>query len=625
MATRPQHTMKRVAFLSFDWDYGVVSRFYLGLQDYLRNRNDLRLVIYSAFGHHALHHDPDDGAFEIFTLCDIDNYDGFLIQGNRTWPPKLRQEFVGKARAQNKPVVSINYKLEDACYVGTNNYDAMYGLVIKVLKDHKCTKPIFINGLATSAEAQDRTRAYFDACAELGITDVRFRQANWQLEEGIEAAHELLKHKDDLPDVAFCCNDDIAVGLTETLQENGIDIPGDIMVTGFDNRALSRRTFPFITTVDRDFSGIAQTALQTLERAMAGEEVPVSTAHPVKYVFTESCRYPAQYDWDVMSEIYNLDNSLKGFYEILSEFQSSVLSAESFDTVVRDCERFAPAIECRHFFLSLNGKYLYSDDDQVATSYGPTSHLMACAGPLAPRTYGAGHIYASFATKDLLPPNVPMDGPIYIVLPLHHNAACIGMVVIEGVSHILRHGFLTFFLTFMANSIESIRKRQVLQDANSRLDKLYVHDELTGLFNRFGLERYGTIAYSHLLRDFKKAEFIFVDIDSMKDINDIYGHEMGDAAICNTADIIRRATNNENAFAMRWGGDEFLLISRRNLVAKLQHELKLLNGSTNRPYDLSLSIGAYHVTAKDGYSMDDAIKLADAQMYEIKHRKKRRK
>lgn len=164
----------------------------------------------------------------------------------------------------------------------------------------------------------------------------------------------------------------------------------------------------------------------------------------------------------------------------------------------------------------------------------------------------------------------------------------------------------------------------MLQDANARLDHLYVHDELTGLYNRFGLERYGVIAYEHLLRDYKKAEFVFVDIDNMKGINDVFGHEMGDAAICDTADVIRQATSDEDAFAMRWGGDEFLLICRRYLAPKFEDELKLLKGSTKRPYDLSLSIGSFKVSADDGYSMDEAIQLADAQMYKVKKEHHRR-
>lgn len=357
---------------------------------------------------------------------------------------------------------------------------------------------------------------------------------------------------------------------------------------------------------------------------MDGEEPPQQTFSPVRHVLAESCRYTTGFQKEELRDIYDLENSLKHFYEILSMFQSSVFAANSLELVLRDCERFAPAAKCPNFYLSINDSYLQSDADQNASTYGPVSHLMACAGSSVPVSYDTGHVYASYPTADLLPPEVPMDSNVYTVLPLHRNEACIGMAIAEGVPKALKHGFLTLFLTLLANSIENTRKQQMLQDANERLDSLYVHDELTGLYNRFGLERYGTIAYDHLLRDFAKTEFIFVDIDDMKGINDVYGHRMGDATICDTADVIRRATSDENAFAMRWGGDELLLICRRNLVPKLEAELELLNESTSRPYALNLSIGGYRVSADDGLTLTQAIKRADARMYEVKKEHHRR-
>ena len=136
------------------------------------------------------------------------------------------------------------------------------------------------------------------------------------------------------------------------------------------------------------------------------------------------------------------------------------------------------------------------------------------------------------------------------------------------------------------------------------------------------LERFGTIAYEHMLRDFEAVQLTFVDIDNMKGINDGLGHEEGDAVLRDTADVIRRSTAGENAFAMRYGGDEFLLISRRDLVPRLNEQLTLLKQSVDRPYDLSLSMGTIEACADERLSIDEAIRRADDKMYQIKRRKK---
>ncbi|MDO4798571.1 MAG: GGDEF domain-containing protein [Coriobacteriales bacterium] len=588
----------------------------------MEDRDDLQLVIYSAFGHNYDRYDPEVGAHEMFKLCNPAAYDGFIVQGNRTWPPIKRQMFVDRACALGKPVVSINYDLDGAYYVGTDNYQAMYDLVSQVLRDRGCTNTLFVNGLASSVEAQDRMRGYIDACKDQGIADPRTHQANWQIEEGIALAEQLLQHPEDLPQVAFCCNDDLAVGMQETLLAGGVRVPDDIMITGFDNREIGLRTPPRITTVDRDYAAIGQTAIRTLERVMAGEEVPKRVMSPVRLVLSGSCGYADAYDEKIMRDVYTMDNTLKHFYQVLSRFQSSVLTAESLEEILRDCEDYAPAIQCPNVYLSINDSYLRVDADKSAQTYGPISHLMAVGGERDLGERNQEHIYASYATEQLLPPGVGLDKPVYVALPLRHNKSCIGLVVTEGVSPVMRRGFLTFFLTLLSGSIESVQKKQLLEAANSRLDNLYVHDKLTGLFNRFGLDRFGGIAYDHMLRDFGQAYLTFLDIDGMKGINDRYGHEAGDSAILDTADIVRRATAGENAFVMRYGGDEFLVISRNDLIPRFEQELALLKETALRPYDLGLSMGVFVSRRESCLSLAEAITCADVRMYAAKRANK---
>ena len=611
--------MMRAAFLSFDWDFEITSAYYEGMSACIDEREDLQLVIFNAFGQYA-NYEPEEGAFEVFSLCNLEEYDGFLIQGNRTWPPDMRQKVTNEILDLGKPVVSVNYELNGAHCVGTNNYDAMYGLVSRVLADFGCSKPAFVNGLETSVEAQARAHAFRVACADCGVDDVRFYQASWEMEEGVRTALKMLEHPDDLPDVVFCCNDDLAVGVQETLQDHGVRIPQDVMVAGFDNREIGLKASPRITTIDRDYDSIGRTAMDVLIRLMDGEELPKQVSSPVRYVLAESCAYmgEAESREDIVEDLYHVEYALRHFYEVLTRFQPAVLNADTLLGILRECERYFAEVRCPRVYLTINDSYLVSDSTRNVTAYGTMSKLMAQTGQVMPMSSYERHVYTSFPTRRLLPERAPMDQRVYMVFPLRHNTTCIGTLVTEGVSPILRHGFLTIILTLLSSSIESVRKKELLRAANARLDDLYVHDQLTGLFNRFGLERIGSIAYEHLLRDFEEAQFIFVDIDYMKLINDSFGHEVGDLALRDTADIINRATEDENAFSMRYGGDEVLLICRRDLTGKLERELATLRDSCQRPYELSLSIGAFRVLKSDHLSVQMAIERADERMYEIK-------
>ena len=613
---------KRIAFLSFDWDYEVVSEYYMGMQEFIQGRSDTQLVIFNAFGHYHVNFVEDSEAATIFSLCDIDEFDGFIVQGNRVWEPEARQDFVNRARAAGKPVVSINYALDGTYVVGTDNYRAMYDLVDRLLSERNIDNPAFVNGLETSAEAKNRARGYLDACAAHGISDPQFYQASWQIEDGEALARLLIDDEKPLPQIFFCCNDDLAIGMQEVFVKNGVRVPEDVMISGFDNREISRRVVPRVTTVDRDHRSCGATAIDAMYRLLCGEELSRDLYSPVRYYLRESTWHKQGEEPADTDGLFSVNNSLKRFYEVLTSFQSSVYGARSLASIFQVCEYFASAARCPNIYMSISDRYLHFDAAQDLSRFAPISHLVACGNTDGLPPCDERHVYESYAAEEILPACTPMEAPLYVVYPLRQGANHVGIVVTEGLSPTMGHGFLPFCLAMLSAGMINMRNVELLRMANSRLDNLYVHDELTGLFNRFGLDRFGVPAYDHMLHVFGRAHIHFVDVDYMKSINDTYGHDAGDDALQDTADVIRRATTGEDAFYMRYGGDEFLIICNRSLKGRLKFELDLLNHSATRPYALELSIGDFEVNDDNPLSLDDAIQQADSLMYEIKkHRR----
>lgn len=75
------------------------------------------------------------------------------------------------------------------------------------------------------------------------------------------------------------------------LQANGLRVPEDVAVTGFDNLQLSARTSPALTTVQQDFSALAQISGELLLTAMEGGGAPAKLRQtPVSLVVRESTR-----------------------------------------------------------------------------------------------------------------------------------------------------------------------------------------------------------------------------------------------------------------------------------------------------------------------------------------------
>ena len=108
----------------------------------------------------------------------------------------------------------------------------------------------FVTGPAHAAPAADRLAGFRLAMGERGfaVDDSRIVRGDFS-EQGGEAAAEYLMAASSLPSAVFAANDWMAVGLMRKLQREGLRIPRDISIMGFDDLILTRYTTPAITTM----------------------------------------------------------------------------------------------------------------------------------------------------------------------------------------------------------------------------------------------------------------------------------------------------------------------------------------------------------------------------------------
>ena len=98
-----------------------------------------------------------------------------------------------------------------------------------------------------------------------------------------------------------------------------------------------------------------------------------------------------------------------------------------------------------------------------------------------------------------------------------------------------------------------------LEHVNTDPSRLIFEDELSGIYNRRFLRRYlqHKIQWDSLERD--PVSLLMMDVDSLKQINDTYGHNVGDQALVRVAQLIEEVSG-ANGLAIRYGGDEFMVL-----------------------------------------------------------------
>ncbi len=156
---------------------------------------------------------------------------------------------------------------------------------------------------------------------------------------------------------------------------------------------------------------------------------------------------------------------------------------------------------------------------------------------------------------------------------------------------------------------------------------LAITDQLTGLYNRRGLLALAEQQLKMAERTQKGLILLFADLDAMKQINDTLGHDAGDEALVEAAQVLQEVFRKMDIIA-RVGGDEFAVLvpeTSKEFIGiverRLRDQLALHNARTGRAFSLSLSVGMAYCDSEQTCSLDELLTRADSLMYEQKRAK----
>ena len=611
------------ACITFEWNYEHSYNLLQGMQKYVQENKNIKFTVFNALAKY-IDQQVDVSALEILHLPTLSNYDGIIIQGNRAWLLKDRQFIANKAKALNIPVVSINYPLSYAYEIGTDNASAIHTLMDYLTNEKNVQSTVFIGGRKNSEEAKERKNAYLFYCQNHRINNLGCYGESWDSDDGERTAEEYIHSSRPLPDCFICANDNNARAFINVLKRHGIRVPEDVFVTGFDNQELAYAYSPRITTIDRDYFQIGYDAVQSLYQLTQNEKLPVKVTCRFELIKEESTGEINQERLQLFSKRFlHINQELHNFHWIHSHFGPALLACNSLNEFGNVLEEFFSTFGVKEVYCMLDGVYFENFENPSGIShYSKTMHLLSVYGKKGLHPDNLTHFYATYDSSLILPSFIPMENDLYMLCPLTYGSTIIGCILTRGAPTFDHCGFSGVYLSLIETSLENLRKKIMTSRINRRLDTLYVHDSLTGCYNRFGLEKYGKDAFRNILANQEQAYVMFADIDDMKSINDTYGHESGDLALQFTADKLRQLFQSE-AFIMRYGGDEFLVISSIPLCdTDFINSQYTIKSSEKKHFNLSFSIGEVSIHRNQQLSLEEAISLADTKMYEIKKEKK---
>jgi LacI family transcriptional regulator len=215
-----------------------------------------------------------------------------LILHDRVLEPGQLQEL-----ARRVPVVTLaNVATQTTTNVHGDNSAGMHDLARHLLDDHGYRTLGFVAGLADSPDSEARAEtlaAQAEASGAALLTGPRW-QGNYYAAGGARVIERLIGDGVALPRAIACANDQTALGVMYALAQHGIDVPGDVAVTGFDDIPMARHLRPQLTTVRQPIQEIGATAFDVLHAMISNGAPPErDVVLPTRLIVRASCGCPS--------------------------------------------------------------------------------------------------------------------------------------------------------------------------------------------------------------------------------------------------------------------------------------------------------------------------------------------
>ncbi|MDR1440577.1 MAG: GGDEF domain-containing protein [Clostridiales bacterium] len=181
---------------------------------------------------------------------------------------------------------------------------------------------------------------------------------------------------------------------------------------------------------------------------------------------------------------------------------------------------------------------------------------------------------------------------------------------------------------FSVNFLHMVDNISEWKQNESHLKKTATTDPLTGIYNRgFGLQTLEEALFA--AKSGVPSCAAFIDLDNLKVINDLYGHNGGDLALRTIADVLASSVRDNKDSVCRFGGDEFIIVFKNctkpfaeKAVSRMSDKLDELNQSDYADFNISFSYGIVEIDAKSDRTLQQVIERMDQEMYKRKFSKK---
>lgn len=249
---------------------------------------DLLMVVGRSLGGPGPHELAQNTAYDLIRPGSVDGV--VLVAGGLASFSGVERlaEYCDKLRPL--PLCSVGLQIPGVPSIVIDPRPGLWDLIEHLVRKHACSRIAFIGGPPQNPEAEQRLETYRECLTRhgLNIDPDLIENGPFTLIGGSEATARVLE-RTRLPQAFVAANDSLALGVIKTLQSKGLKVPGDVIVTGFDDLAFARFSSPPLTTIRQPLRRMASLAVRSVQAQLEGLASSRTTELPVELTVRSSC------------------------------------------------------------------------------------------------------------------------------------------------------------------------------------------------------------------------------------------------------------------------------------------------------------------------------------------------
>jgi diguanylate cyclase (GGDEF)-like protein len=629
---------KKVAVFANTWSADIVSSFLSGFYDALEKDTTDTFVFLAAnsYGRPETHNLSE---VSIHSLPELEKYDAAIIFSQGLNSNQVRDQIYEDCEKAGIPTFCIGDTHPGFHGVLVKTAEAMRELCDHLYNEHNVRKIAFFAGSQENGDSNARLEAVKKFAEEKGLdfNEDQVFYSNWEVRRCMHYIEEKYTTRESLPDAMIFANDFLAISANMALDARGFKIPDDVLVTGFDFARSGQIYYPSIATIDQRYDLMGEYCAKSLKDIEEGKEVPAEKYVDGEFKPGESCgcKNPRnedikrrEYCHRLIGKEYEEDYRMSIIYGIRAAFQESSKFA-TLPSKLQNTLNFTADPDLDSFYILMDPslerialedpeelpKYRYSNKQQVVVAKKNNKPLKTdytiCKSELIPEYDGEGR------------------NEVYFIMPLYIESFVVGYFAMVRSPRGIVDWIYWEYASCFGQSLTYYRTNLKLAALNDKLSELMQKDALTSLKNRTAYENAKAhLRTLYLAQDLPKFAVVMFDLNNLKEINDEYGHGMGDIYIKNSSVLICNTFKHSPVY--RIGGDEFVAIVKNDDYDKkddLLQEFRDAVVELSKPEippekRVSVAAGMADFDEIENENLDSVFKLADDRMYANKRKMK---